>query len=127
MFSMDINPMETNHQRNRRQLEVNQYPQLMSEIIHRDTSYCKRMAEIWQETVLNPMAERLIPARMTRLNAFESFGHWGPFAYTDNWESLATAIFINEASMLSWLIASHHIAGNFLYSQCCVLGMFCHC
>ena len=28
--------------------------------------------------------------------------------------------------MISWLIASYHVEGNFLHSQCCVLGLFCH-
>ena len=28
---------------------------------------------------------------------------------------------------MSWLIASQHVGGSFLHSQCCVLAMFCHC
>jgi len=126
MFSMDVNPMETLHQRDRRELEIHRYPHLASEIIRRDAAFCQHMSEVWQQLILTPLAERLIPARVNRPVAFETFGHWGPWAHTENWGGLATARFMNEASMLSWLIASYHIAGNFLFSQCCVLGLFCH-
>ena len=119
--------MDTLHQRNRKELEVDRYPQRANEIIRRDPTFCAHMAEYWQVAVLTPLASRLIPARLTRPIAFDTFGHWGPFAYVDNWGNLATARFVNEASMLSWLISSHHVAGSFLYSQCCVLGLFCHC
>jgi hypothetical protein len=84
------------------------------------------MTDLWQSLVLEPLAERLVPARTCRPVAFVTFGHWGPFAYVVNWGGLATAIFTNEASMLSWLIASHHVEGNLLHSQCCVLALFCH-
>jgi hypothetical protein len=85
------------------------------------------MREYWQTSVLDPLAERLIPARLHRPLAFDTFGHWGPWANVENWGRLATARFINEASMMSWLIASYHVVGNFLHSQVCVLGFFCHC
>jgi hypothetical protein len=75
---------------------------------------------------VEPLVERLIPARTLRPAAFTTFGHWGPWSYVENWGGLSTAIFINEASMISWLIASHHVEGNFLHSQCCVLGLFCY-
>ena len=119
--------MNTQPQRNRRQLELERYPHLANEIVRRDPTFCDQMAKYWQETVLTPLAERLIPARPTRPIAFDTFGHWGPFAYVDNWGGLATARFANEASMFSWLIASHHVVGSVLHSQCCVLGLFCHC
>ena len=127
MFAMDINPMDTLHQRSRRDLEMERYPHLVNEIIHRDPAFCQQMCGYWQSSVLSPLAERLIPVRLARPVAFDTFGHWGPFSYVENWGGLANARFINEASMLSWLIASHHVAGNFLHSQCCVLGLFCHC
>ena len=84
------------------------------------------MAELWHATVVEPLAERLIPTRTHRPAAFNTFGPWGPWAYTENSGGLSTASFRNEASMISWLIASHHVEGNFLHSQCCVLGLFCH-
>ena len=123
---MDVNPMNTLHQRDRRDLELDRYPQLATEIIRRDPAFCQHMSEFWQVLILTPLAERLISARTNRPVAFDNFGHWGPWAYAENWGGLATARFINEASMLSWLIASYHIAGSFLYSQCCILGLFCH-
>jgi len=107
--------METLHQRDRRDLEILRYPHLASEIIRRDAAFCQHMSDVWQQLILTPLAERLIPARVNRPVAFETFGHWGPWAHTENWGGLATARFINEASMLSWLIASYHIAGNFLF------------
>ena len=122
---MDIDPMDTLHQRNRRELEVDRYPQLVDEIVRRNPTFCQHVTERWQALVLGPLTERLIPARVSRPVAFDTFGHWGPWAYAENWGGLATARFINEASMLSWLIASYHIDGNFLHSQCCILGLFC--
>ena len=107
--------METLHQRDRRELEIHRYPHLASEIIRRDAAFCQHMSEVWQQLILTPLAERLIPARVNRPVAFETFGHWGPWAHTENWGGLATARFMNEASMLSWLIASYHIAGNFCF------------
>ena len=113
MFSMDIDPMDTLHQRNRRELEVDRYPQLVDEIVRRNPTFCQHVTERWQALVLGLLTERLIPARVSRPVAFDTFGHWGPWAYAENWGGLATARFINEASMLSWLIASYHIDGNF--------------
>ena len=84
------------------------------------------MSDYWQSAVLDLLSERLIPARTHRPVAFVTFGHWGPFAHVENWGELSNARFINEASMISWLIASHHVEGSFLHSQCCVLGLFCH-
>jgi hypothetical protein len=72
------------------------------------------------------LADRLIPVRLNRPVAFDTFGHWGPWAGAINWGGLATARFLNEASMLSWLISSYHDAGDFLHSQVCVLGLFCY-
>ena len=126
MCSMDINPMSTLHQRDRRQLEVMRYPHLDGEIIRRDPAWCQHMSDCWQSLVLDPLIERLIPARTYRPVAFVAFGHWGPFAHVMQWRLLAIARFENEASMLSWLIASQHVEGNFLHSQSCVLALFCH-
>jgi hypothetical protein len=80
----------------------------------------------WQDFVLTPLVERLIPMRQHRPVAFDNFGHWGPWAGTVNWDRLAAVRFVNEASMLSWLISCYHVAGNRLHSQCCVLGLFCY-
>ena len=126
MCSMDINPMDPLSQRDRRALEVERYPQLTGEIVRRDPAFCQHMVDLWQSIVLLPLMDRLIPARLTRPVAFDMFGHWGPWAGAINWRGLATARFRNEASMLSWLISSYHVAGNFLHSQCVVLGFFCH-
>jgi len=126
MLSMDINPMDTVFQRQRRAMEVDRFPPLAEEVVRRDPAWCLHMTECWQLSVQGPLTERLIPVRATRPVAFDTFGHWGPFAYVENWGELAAARFINEASMMSWLIASHHVAGSFLFSQCCVLGLFCH-
>ena len=126
MFSMDINPMQATLQANRRELEVDRYPFLVTEIVRRTPEFCQTMTEQWRESVLNPLTERLIPARVQRPASFDSRGHWGPFAHTDEWGTLRYATFTNEASMISWLIASQHVGGSFLHSQCCVLAMFCH-
>ena len=126
MLVMDINPMDTQHQRDRHELEVERYPHLATEIVRRDPAFCQQMADMWQVSVIDPLTQRTIPVRLSRPVAFETFGHWGPWAYSENWGGLATARFTNEASMLSWLISSYHVAGNFLHSQCCVLGLFCH-
>jgi len=126
MFSMDIDPMNTLHQRDRRGLEIARYPYLDGEIVRRAPTWCQHMTEYWQTTVVDELAERLISPRAHRPVAFVTFGHWGPFAHVENWGGLSTARFANEASMLSWLIASQHVEGNFLHSQCCVLGLFCH-
>jgi len=126
MCSMDINPMDSLSQWDRRALEVARYPHLASELVRRDPAFCQHMVELWQSVVLQPLSNRLISARLTRPVAFEMFGHWGPWAGAINWGGLATARFRNEASMLSWLISSYHVAGNFVHSQCCVLGLFCH-
>ena len=123
---MDIDPMNTLHQRDRRGLEIARYPHLDEEIVRRDQGWCQHMTDRWQTEVIDMLTERLIPARSHRPVAFTTFGHWGPWAYAENWGGLANAIFVNEASMISWLIASHHVDGSFLHSQCCVLGLFCH-
>ena len=85
------------------------------------------MTDYWQESVLDPLAQLQVPARSDRPVAFTTFGHWGLWAHIDDWGTLRAATFANEASMLSWLIASQHAVGSFLHSQCCVLAMFCHC
>jgi len=126
MCSIDVNPMDTVYQRDRRVLEIARYPQLDVEIVRRNPAWCQHMTDVWQSLILEPLAERLVTARTQRPVAFVNFGHWGPFAYVVNWGGLSTAIFANEASMLSWLIASQHVEGNFLHSQCCVLALFCH-
>ena len=72
----------------------------------RAPTWCQHMTEYWQTTVLDQLAERMISPRAHRPVAFVTFGHWGPFAYVENWGGLSTARFANEASMLSWLIAS---------------------
>jgi len=110
MFSMDVDPMNTVYQRDRRNMELGRYPHLANEIVRRTPA----------------LAERLIPARLNRPVAFDTFGHWGPWAGAVNWGGLATARFVNEASMISWLISSYHVAGDIFHSQCCVLGLFCH-
>jgi hypothetical protein len=127
MFSMDVNPMQATLQANRRELEVDRYPFLAAEIVRRNPEFCQHVTDHWQELVLNPLAERLIPARLQRPTAFDNRGHWGPYAHADEWETLRMATFTNEASMMSWLIASQHVDGSFLHSQCCVLAMFCSC
>ena len=124
---MDIDPMNTLHQRDRRGLEIARYPHLDEEIVRRDEAWCQHMTDRWQTEVIDMFTERLIPARSNRPVAFTTFGHWGPWAYAENWGGLANAIFVNEASMISWLIASYHVDGSFLHSQCCVLGLFCYC
>ena len=68
----------------------------------------------------------LVDLQQNRPVAFDTFGHWGPWAGAVNWGGLATARFVNEASMISWLISSYHVAGDIFHSQCCVLGLFCH-
>jgi len=123
---MDINPMDPLIQRDRRALELARYPHLAADLVRRDPAFCRHMIDLWQSVVLQPLSNRLIPARLTRPVAFDMFGHWGPWAGAINWGGLATARFRNEASMLSWLISSYHVAGNFVHSQCCVLGLFCH-
>jgi len=123
---MDINPMDPLIQRDRRALELARYPHLAADLVRRDPAFCQHMIDLWQSVVLQPLSNRLIPARLTRPVAFDMFGHWGPWAGAINWGGLATARFRNEASMLSWLISSYHVAGNFVHSQCCVLGLFCH-
>jgi len=127
MFSMDINPMHSILQMNRRELEVDRYPFLATEIVRRSPEFCQHMTEYWQTAVLTPLAERLIPARLHRPVSFDTFGHWGPYAHIGEWGTLRAATFTNEASMISWLVASQHIDGSFLHSQCCILAMFCHC
>ena len=124
---MDVDPMDPLHQRDRKGLEVGRYPFLAAEIMRRKPEFCLHMSDYWQETVLGPLTERLVPARLHRPHAFTSFGHWGPYAHTNNWGILVEARFPNEAGMMSWLIASWHVRGSFLHSQCCVLGIFCHC
>jgi hypothetical protein len=124
---MDIDPMQTQMQRNRWELETVRYPFLMIELIRRKPDFCKRMTEEWQETVLDPLNELMIPARLQRPIAFINFGHWGPWGHVYEWRVLVAARFTNEAGMISWLIASQHMVGDFLHSQCCILGIFCHC
>ena len=126
MFTMDIDPMNTLYQMERRALELGRYPHLADEIVRRNPAFCQHVTDFWQAFVLTALAERSIPARLDRPVAFETFGHWGPWAGAVNWRGLAAARFINEASMLSWLISSYHIAGDLVHSQCCVLGLFCH-
>ena len=125
MFSMDINPMHTLLQANRRELEIDRYSLLATDIVRRTPEFCQHMTEYWQMSVLAPLTERLIPARLHRPVSFDTFGH--PYAHIDEWGTLRAATFTNEASMISWLVASQHIGGSFLHSQCCVLAMFCHC
>ena len=119
--------MQTVLQGNRRELETERYPYLAPEIIRRSPEFCQHMMEDWQSSVLDPLTERQVPARTHRPSAFDTVGHWGLWAHVDEWGTLRTATFTNEASMISWLIASQHIVGSFLHSQCCVLAMFCHC
>ncbi len=89
---MDVDPMDPLHQRNRKGLEIGRYPFLATEIIRRKPEFCQHMSDLWQESVLVPMNERMIPARVHRPHAFTSFGHWGPFAHTNNWGTLVAAV-----------------------------------
>ena len=118
--------MNTLEQFDRRALELERYPHLIDEIVRQRPEFCQHVSDFWQALVLTPLAERLIPVRLNRPVAFDTFGHWGPWAGAVNWGGLATARFLNEASMLSWLISSYHVAGNLVHSQCCVLGLFCY-
>ena len=70
MCSMDVNPMDTVYQRDRRVLEIARYPQLDGEIIRRTPAWCQHMTDVWQSLVLEPLAERLVPARTRRPAAF---------------------------------------------------------
>jgi hypothetical protein len=58
MCLMDIDPMNTVHQRDRRGLEIARYPHLDVEIIRRDPMWCQHMSDYWQSAVLDLLSER---------------------------------------------------------------------
>ena len=58
--------MDTPHQRNRRELEVDRYPHLATEIVRRDPAFCQQMADMWQVSVIDPLTQRMIPAEPAR-------------------------------------------------------------
>ena len=91
MFSMDIDPMQSTLQRNRRELELHRYPFLANEIIRQSPEFCQQMTDNWKYFVLDPLTKLMVPARLERPVAFDTVGHWGPFAHTDDWGTLRTA------------------------------------
>ncbi len=124
---MTVNPMLTPVQVYRREAEVGRYPQLAAMLVTRDGRYCRLMQTEWQGRVLSPLELRSVPARTVRPLAYVNRGHWGPWAHVNDWAIMSTAIFKNEASMLSWVIETGHLDGDFIHSQCCVIAMFCEC
>jgi len=127
MFTMTVSPMLTPVQVFRREAEVGRYPQLAAILVARDEQYCRLMQREWQSHVLSALEVRRIAARTEKPLAYVNLGHWGPWAHTNDWAIMATAVFKNEASMLSWVIETGHLDGDFVHSQCCILAMFCEC
>ena len=111
----------------RREAEVGRYPQLAAILVARDEQYCRLMQREWQSHVLSALEVRKIAARTEKPLAYVNLGQWGPWAHTNDWAIMATAVFKNEASMLSWVIETGHLDGDFVHSQCCILAMFCEC
>jgi len=127
MFTMTVNPMGTPVQVFRRGQEIAEYPLLAPILVPRDEAYCELKRMEWEEHVLVPLERRRIPVRTIRPLQYINRGHWGPWAHVNDWAVMAAAFFKNEASMISWVIESGHLPGDFLHSQCCVLAMFCSC
>ena len=84
--------MDTQHQRNRHELEVERYPHLATEIVRRDPAFCQHMTDMWQVSVIDSL--RLIPVRLSRPVAFETFGHWGRVACLDYFATACACPFL---------------------------------
>lgn len=95
-----------------RELEVARCFHLTSEMVRRDPKFCQHRIDYWQDSVLTPLCEKLITAGHLRLIRSDIGDH-------EHVGDLATARFVNEAIMVSWLIASQHVVGDFLHSQYC--------
>ncbi len=116
------NPMDSQLERTRREWESERYPQLDFFLVWRPTATQNHYMGLWIQ-------------EMDKLSGFErteslnsEIGN-GKFHDVLEVQALANARFKSIDDMISWIhrSADKSLLDPVLHTQCCVLGLFCHC
>jgi hypothetical protein len=118
----ELNPMESALERTRRDWEVERYPQLDFFLVWRPTATQNHYMGLWMQEM-----EKL--DGFERTESLNDIVLHGKFHDVPDIFSLSNSRFKSIDDMISWIYrsADKSLLDPILHTQCCMLGLFCHC